>query len=466
MFAVAIFTIGSAISGSANSTTMLIAGRVVQGVGGGGLSVMTQLIVSDLVSVRERGTYIGIIFAVFGLGTMIGPVLGGVIVQHTTWRWIFYLNLPIGGATLCLQFFFLQVTYKKVMSLKAKAQKIDWIGNALLVGSVTSILIALSWATTRFPWSSWRILVPLSIGFAGTTAFHVFEASKLCIQPIIPPRLFTNRTCAAAMILTFAQSMLIFWRIYFLPVYFQSVMKASTGRSGVLLLPTVTVGIPVAIISGRVLSQTGRYKPMHIVAVAIMTVAAGLFTLLDSASNLAEIIMWQVIGAVGAGSLLTTLLPAAQADLPQNLVAPITATWAFMRSYGSIWGIAIPSAIFNARFEDLDHRISDPTVRSQLAGGGGYAHASDSYINTLSDSTQKAVISVYSDSLKLVWQVALGFSALCVVLPFFEKEVAMRKTVQSDFKLKTNVGTKSTQGQTETTNRSPVISPASANDKV
>ena len=378
----------------------------------------------------------GIVFAVFGLGTTVGPVIGGVIAERTTWRWVFYINLPIGGSTLVLQYLFLQVTYTKTFTLKQKLKQIDWIGNCLLVGSVVSILIALSWANTRYPWTSWRVLVPLLVGFAGTATFHSFEASRYCEQPTVPPRLFTNRTCAAAMIITFAQSMLTFWWIYFLPVYFQAVLLVSTGRSGVLLLPSVTSGVPTAVIAGLVLTKTGRYKPIHLVGLALMTTAAGLFTLLDSNTTLENIVIFQVIAGFGTGCVLTTLLPAAQADLPQALVSQITGTWGFMRSYGSIWGIAIPSAIFNARFESLRQRISDTAVRSQLGRGTGYAHASKFFIRPLQSQTRDQVISVYSDSLTLVWQIALGFSGLCFLIVFMEKEVSMRKTVQSDFGLK------------------------------
>ncbi|KAL8690846.1 MAG: hypothetical protein Q9218_003795 [Villophora microphyllina] len=431
------YLLTSAVSGSATSTTMLIAGRIIQGIGGGGLSVMTPLIISDLVSVRDRGRFSGIVFAVLGLGTAIGPVIGGVIVQNTTWRWVFYINIPVGLATLILQFFFLQVTYKKVATFKAKMQMIDWIGNLLLVTSVVSILIALSWANTRYAWSSWRVLVPLLLGFAGTFLFLTFEASKYCRQPIIPPRLFTNRTCAAAQILTFTQSMLTYWRLYFLPVYFQAVLTVSSGRSGVLLLPTVTVTIPTAVAAGQLLTRFGRYKPIHVVGLALSTTATGLYILFNASTPLAEIVIFQVIAATGTGCLLSTLLPAAQADLPQALVAPITGTASFIRSYGSIWGIAIPSAIFNAQFERLRSRISDPAIRSQLGHGSGYAHATSTYMNTLpTGPVRDQVINVYSNSLKLVWQIALVFSALSFFLAFLEKEVSLRKTVQSDFGLR------------------------------
>lgn len=250
IIAVAIFTLGSGISGGANTTRTLIAGRLVQGLGGAGIGSMTSLIISDLVSVRERGKYHGIIFGTFGTGISIGPVIGGAIAQSRHWRWVFWLNLPLGGVTLVLQLIFLQITYRKVFTFKQKAKQIDWVGNSLLLGAMIGILIALAWADARYAWSSWHVLVPLLVGFAGLFIFHGFEATKFCKAPTIPGRLFTNRTSALCLINTFFSSMLTFWRIYFLPLYFQGVLLASPQRSGVLLLPSVLTAAPAAIISG------------------------------------------------------------------------------------------------------------------------------------------------------------------------------------------------------------------------
>ncbi|KAF2136065.1 uncharacterized protein K452DRAFT_238184 [Aplosporella prunicola CBS 121167] len=436
MFAVAVFTLGSGISGGAKSTTMLIAGRVVQGIGGGGVSVMTQIIISDLVSVRERGKYMGIIFATFGIGTTIGPVLGGVIVQHDAWRWVFWLNLPIGGVTLLLQFFFLQVAYRKRFTLKEKLGQIDWVGNFILIGSVIAILIALSWADTRYPWSSPHVIAPLVIGFVGTVCFHVYEASKFCVQPTIPSRVFGNRTSATALVLTFGQSMLTFWRIYFLPVYFQAVRLVSPSRSGVLLLPTVTVGVPVAIVAGRLLTNYGRYKALHLGGFALMTLAAGLYIRFDASSSLAEVVVYQILAGLGTGCVLTTLLPAVQAGLSQADVAVATSTWGFIRSYGSIWGIAIPAAIFNNRFSHLLYRVENAQARAELGGGRGYSHIDGSYIRTLPAGDEQQVLDVYTASLKVVWEVALAFSIAFFLLVFLEKQIKLRTTINSDYGLK------------------------------
>lgn len=310
----------------------------LQGMGGGAIGIMTQLIISDLVSLRERGKFMGIIFAAFGLGATLGPVIGGLIVQHLSWRWVFYINLPVGGVTLVLQFLFLQVTFTKRMTFAISMQRIDWLGNGLLIASVVSILIALSWADTRYSWSSWHILLPLILGFIGTALFHVFESTKYAKSPTIPPRAFGNRTSSAALALTFIQSMLTYWGIYFLPVYFQAVRLVSPQTSGVLLLPSIATGVPIAIIAGLVLFKYGRYKPLHIFGFTLTTISAGLYTLLDAESSMATVVIFQIIAGIGTGCTITTMLPAVQAPMSQADVGVATSTWGFIRSYGGIWG--------------------------------------------------------------------------------------------------------------------------------
>lgn len=193
---------------------MLIAGRLVQGLGGGGINSMSQIIVSDLVPVRERPQYMALIFAFFGIGTAIGPPIGGVVARYN-WRWVFYLNLPLGGLTLILQLLFLRVSYVRETSLTRRAIQIDWAGNAILSASVVSILVALSWAGKNYPWGSWRVLVPLLVGFAGMGLFHAYEVSPWVADiATIAPRIWINRTSAINILLVFIQSMLMYWATY------------------------------------------------------------------------------------------------------------------------------------------------------------------------------------------------------------------------------------------------------------
>lgn len=312
----AIFALGSGISGGAHTAEMLIAGRAVQGAGGGGVILMIEMIVCDLVPLRERGKFMGIIFAVFALGSSLGPFIGGAIAQRD-WRWVFWINLPIAAVSLALLVLFLHVNYDRQSSAASRLRRIDYTGNAILIASVTAILIALSYGGTSYSWSSLHVLVPLLLGFAGIGSFLLYESSRWCMQPMTPVQHFKNRTSAAAFFLTFAHSMLSFWTLYFLPVYFQGVKLEDPTRSGALLLPTVCTIVPGGMISGAILSKTGGYRPMHLASFALMTLCTGLFIMFDQNSHTALYVCVQVIGGFGSGLALSTLLHLAQSGVLQ-----------------------------------------------------------------------------------------------------------------------------------------------------
>jgi MFS family permease len=187
IFVTAVFTLGSGLSGSASNINMLIAGRLIQGVGAGGINVLIEIIVCDLLPLRERGRYLGIMFGIIALGTTLGPLFGGLIVQHISWRWVFYLNVPIGGVALVTLVAFLKVKSDDTPNYIMRLKRIDWLGNVIFVLSMVSVLIALSWAGSKYPWSSFRVIVPLVMGFVGGVLFMSYEASRYCINPTIRP---------------------------------------------------------------------------------------------------------------------------------------------------------------------------------------------------------------------------------------------------------------------------------------
>ncbi|KAJ5110594.1 MFS general substrate transporter [Penicillium argentinense] len=433
--AVAFFVLGSGISGGAINAAMMIAGRTIQGIGGGGINVMIDMIVSDLLPLRERGNFMGMIFAIFSIGTSLGPFIGGALVQQSSWRWVFYLNLPIGGTALVCLFFFLHVNYQRE-PWQQKLKRIDYVGNALLMTSIVSILLALTWGGTTYAWSNWRIIICLVLGFVGMIVFHLYEASPWCAEPMMPPHIFGNRTSFAALIVSFLHNMLTFWVVYFIPVYFQSVKLSSSARAGVQFLPSVILAVPTAMVAGIVLTKWGRYQPIHAIGMGLALLGLGLFTLFDANSSAAEWIIYQIITAIGLGLLLTTTLAAVQVDLEEKDVGLATATWAFIRSYGAIWGISIPAAVFNTQFGHLSGRISDPAVAAKLSGGEAYSHVSATFIKSLTPQVREEVIGVYSDTLKLVWQVSLAFAALGFIMTWFEKQIKLRTELETEYGLK------------------------------
>jgi MFS family permease len=340
--AVSLLILGSAISGAATSGSMLITGRSVQGIGGGGIGLLIELVVCDLVPLRERSKFMAIVMMTFSLGTSIGPFIGGIIVQKSNWRWVFYLNLPIGGVALGLLVVFLQVRYERKMSLKDKMRRIDFVGNAILILSSLAILIALTDAGAKATWSSWRIILPLALGFTGLIIFGFYESSKFPTEPTVPPRLFTNRTTVIAYILSFVMAITGLWEIYFLPVYFQAVKGSTPSGSGVQVLPTFMFLLPAAITGGFLTTKFGRYRPLHLIGYALLTISFGLLSTLTSSSGAAAWVLYQAIAAIGSGLVLSSVLAALQADLDDAGNASSTAVFAFIRNFGAVWGIDNP----------------------------------------------------------------------------------------------------------------------------
>jgi hypothetical protein len=434
IFATATFTLGSGLGGGANNITMLIAGRIIQGVGAGGINVLIEIIICDLVPLRERGKYLGVMFSVIGFGTMLGPLFGGLIVQHISWRWVFYLNVPIGGVALVTLVVFLKVKSDSRANFTARLKLIDWLGNLIFVLSMVSVLTALSWAGSKYPWSSFHIIVPLVMSFLGGVLFMFYEASRFCVNPTMPIHLFSNRTSGTAFVLTFLHSLAGISVIYFLPVYFQGVLAAAPGRAGIDLLPTILFLIPFAITAGGLLSKFGRYRPLQHVGFAMMVIGFGLLSLLKANSTTAQWVGYQLVSAAGTGLVLPVLLPAVQASLTEADTALSTSTWAFIRSFGLIWGATIPTAAFNNRFNTLLYRITDPVIAAELAGGGAYEHATKSFMDTITDPVTRAqVVGVFVDSLKMAWYVSIGFAGLGFLLVILEKEVPLRKELETKF---------------------------------
>ncbi|PYI03213.1 MFS general substrate transporter [Aspergillus sclerotiicarbonarius CBS 121057] len=447
MYAVAMFVLGSGISGGAASMNALIAGRVIQGIGGGGITLLVNLIVCDLVPLRERGRLMAIVFAAVSVGTSLGPIVGGLIVERTTWRWVFYLNLPVGGISMLLLFVFLQVGHRSEdTSIKRRLKQIDYGGNLIFILAISFILVALAYGGTLWPWGSYSTIVSLVFGFYGVCVFVFYEQSHFCRQPTLPMRLFSRRTSATAFTITFLQSMLTLLVIYVLPVYFQAVLLASPIRSGVMMLPTVLVLVPASVVSGALLSRFGRYKPFHFLGFALFTLGFGCFITLDASSPDVAWIMVQFVVAVGSGCSLSTLLPAVQAEFSDQDTAAATAAWAFVRQFGVVWGVSVPSAIFNAQVEHYLPRISSQDVRQALSGGAAYEHGTKEYIASVSDTVREQVMGVYSDSLQVVWMFATVISGIGLLLVFLEREIPLRTQLETKYGL-TERGGDSSSGE-------------------
>ncbi|KAM0498707.1 hypothetical protein ACHAP8_005926 [Fusarium lateritium] len=403
----ALYTLGSGIAGGANGGAMLIAGRTIQGIGSGGITMANDVIISDLVPLRYRGNYIAILLLVMTVGFAIGPFLGGVIVENTTWRW----------------------------STMEKLKRIDYVGNAILIGSSVSILIALTWAGPVHPWSDVRILAPRIIGLLGLVGFVIYEGSGIPSEPVMPIRLFPSRTSYIVYANTFLNQLLIMWLYYFLPLYFQAVKMSTPSRSGVQMLPVALIAIPGAALSAFMLSRWGKYKGLHISGFFIMTLGVGLFGLLEEDSPPVAWVLVQFLPAIGSGFLLNTLLPAFQASTEEIDQAAATGTWSFIRSLGTVWGVAIAGTVFNSYTKQYAHMIDNELARETLHSGDSYQSATRAFILQFDEATQEQLCHVFMLSLRKVYVISVAFSGLAFFLSMLEKEIPLREDLDTQYGL-------------------------------
>lgn len=331
-------------------------------------------------------------------------------------------------------FLFVRTAYNRSETHLQKLARIDYAGNLILIASTVAILYATTYGGTTYSWSSGQILSPLLIGFAGFVLFGFYETKAK--EPVVPPNLFRSRTVVIIFIATFLNSMALYWNLFFLPVYFQAVLGASAAQAGVDILPAILTSLPFSIVSVLMLARWGQYKPLHIFGFAVSVIGNGLFTLLDRDTTTAEWVVFQIIKAIGSGFVLNTLLPAVQAQTPERHQASTTSAWAFVRSFGSIWGVAIPAAIFDNRFAQLAWRIEDPAARDLFRGGNrAYENAYASFIRSFPEPTRDQIVGVYQDALKLLWQIAIAFAAVNFLIVLLEERVPLRTKLETEYGL-------------------------------
>ncbi|UPL04076.1 hypothetical protein LCI18_015010 [Fusarium solani-melongenae] len=441
--ALGIFALGSGICGGATSASMLIGGRTIQGLGAAGINVLVEIIICDLLPLRERGQFMGLMFFFIVLGSVAGPFLGGILVDKASWRWVFYINLPFCGLCLVLLFLFLNVQRpKNDESTKESLKKIDFIGLFILCGSISSLLYALTYGGTRYEWSAPAIIVSFIIGIVGVIAFFLYQVSPLCKHPAMPKALFGNRTSVAAFLATFMQLMLSYAPLYFLPVYFQAVKRSTPSRSGVQIIPFSVTFCVSGLVGGIVVSKLGRFKAIHIASFALQIISVGTFTLLDRNSSMAVWVILQLIFGWSIGMPNPSLLTAIQADIPDSLNAASTGAFAFVRSVATIFAVSVPAAVFGNRFDQLlatTEAVNDPELQAGLERGQAYEKASRAFINSFPQEIQDAIITLYEESLKRVWYVSLAFAGAGFLFVLLEKNLVTREDKDtSEFELLDN----------------------------
>jgi EmrB/QacA subfamily drug resistance transporter len=353
MIAIVIFLAGSALSGLAHSMDQLIAFRALQGLGAGGLLTGAIATIGDLVSPRERGQYMGYIMGVMTLAMIAGPLVGGYITQNFSWRWIFYINMPIGGAALVYLAATMHLPRRRVQ------HKIDYAGAVTLAIAATSLILMTTWGGTQYAWGSVQVIGLAVLAVVATAAFLAIEARVP--EPILPLNVFRNRNFSLAISMSFLLGLVLFGALTFLPLYQQTVQHLSPTGSGLMLIPMMLGSTVTALIAGQVTTRTGRYKALPIIGGAVMAVGMFGLTRLGLHTSLLEIgIIFAVIG-LGMGFLMqiTTLVAQNSVDPRQMGVASSSRT--FFQQIGGSIGVAAFGAVFARRLVE--------SMAAQLPGG-------------------------------------------------------------------------------------------------
>ncbi|KAG0299650.1 hypothetical protein BGZ98_009870 [Dissophora globulifera] len=401
LFAISVFLIGSALCGAAQSMTWIIIARGIAGIGAGGMMSMVMIIITDLVSLRDRGKYQGMIGATFGFSSIIGPLLGGVFVDQASWRWAFFINLPVGAITIVAVIKLLHLPYAKG-SFKEKIKRIDFFGAFSLVCGLVLILLPLNWGGSTYAWNSGIIIGLFCAGAVVLSIFSLIEW-KQATEPIIPFRLFRNRTAAAGFLTCFFIGMGFFIIMFYMPLFFQIVRQEKATIAGLEMLPLIVGYLITSISSGFMVSKWGSYRPFIWVGLALATTGTGLLTLIHEDSSRGTQIGFLLIVGFGLGLGMQTTILAVQSSVATKDIAVATANSNFFRSVGSVMGVAIAGTVFNnAAKNNLAPLIAaNPEVVNVIA---------DSYLApTFGPELEAQILHAYMLALRSAFTVCIPF---------------------------------------------------------
>ncbi len=418
--AIVIFLIGSALSGLSQTMTELIAFRALQGLGAGGLMVGAMATLGDIVAPRERGKYMSYMMVVMMLATIGGPLLGGFITTNLSWRWIFYINIPVGGAALVYLMATLHMPAKKV------SHKIDYLGGSLLAIAATSLILLATWGGTEYRWASAQIIGLGLLTVAATAGFLVTETRAA--EPMLPLHVFRNKNFSVTMGLTFLTGLAMFGALTFLPLYQQTVQGASPTLSGLMLTPMMLGVTVTSIVAGQVTTRTGRYKVFPILGGAIMALGMYLLTGLGLHTTKITSALYYVVLGLGMGFLMQMVSLIAQNSVQQKDMGVASSARMFFQQIGGSLGVATFGAVFARRLT---------TSLAAAAGSGVHISASGGQLNpatvdSLPATVKHDVFFAIAHAIQGVFIWALPAAVLIFVLAWFIKEVPLRGRAPAD----------------------------------
>ncbi|MGP4110544.1 DHA2 family efflux MFS transporter permease subunit [Streptomyces sp. 4N509B] len=420
--AIVLFLVGSALCGTAQGMAQLIGFRALQGLGGGGLMVLSMAIVGDLVPPRERGRYQGLFGGVFGATSVLGPLLGGLFVDHLSWRWVFYVNLPVGVAALAVVAAALHITPRE------RRHVIDYAGTALIAGVASCLVLVASLGGTTWDWDSPWLIGVAALAVGGAVAFTAVE--RRAAEPVLPLGLFAVRTFSLCCAIGFVIGFAMFGALTFLPTFLQVVHGISPTMSGVHMLPMVLGTLAASTLSGQLISHTGRWKVYPVLGTAVTAVGLLLLHLLDERSSDTTMSLSFLVFGLGLGLVLQVLILAVQNAVRYEDLGVATSGVTFFRSIGAAFGVAVFGTVFTARLEDnlavalrgadLPPGVSADTLLHDPRGVAG-----------LTGGVHRSVLVAYSDAITDVFLYAVPVVVVAHLLTWALREERLRGSVRA-----------------------------------
>jgi EmrB/QacA subfamily drug resistance transporter len=404
------------------SMFQLIGFRAVQGVGAGGLATGAMAIVGDILSPRQRGRYMGYFGAVFGVSSVIGPLLGGFFTESLSWRWVFYINLPIGAFAL-----YIVATRLKIPRRRTE-HKVDYLGTTLLGTAVTCVILLTTWAGATYAWGSSTII---GLGLAAVALFSLFlVVEHRAEEPLVPLSLFRNRVFTVAGAVGTLAGFVMFGCVIYIPLNLQIVHGASPTRSGLEMIPLAAGMLLTYIPSGRLVTRWGRYKIFPVVGTAIMTIGLYLLSTMSSSTPTSLTALYMAILGIGMGLILQVLIVAVQNAVPYEQMGTATSLGNFFRSIGGVFGVALFGSIFTNRLAAELPRFLSPSQLKAVAGTN--LVSSPANVDKLPPGIHAGVVEAFSHSLSTVFLAGVPIAALAFVLTLFLEEVPLKDKAAVD----------------------------------
>lgn len=448
---IVIFLAGSVLCGLSQNMTQLILFRGLQGIGGGAMMVNSFAIIGDVFPPAERGKYQGMIGGVFGLSSVAGPLLGGWITDNTSWRWVFYVNIPLGIIAIAV----LSAALPKILA-HTRDRRIDWLGAFFIAATLVPLLLSLVWGGSVYRWTSWQIFMSLILAFVSLIAFIRIE--KRVANPILSLDLFKNKVFLVSVCALFFISMGMFGAILYIPIFSQGVIGGSATHAGLVLTPMMLSLVTASTISGQIISRTGKYKALTIVGTAITVGALFYFSTINENTTDTSLIIRMIILGLGLGSTMPIFTLAVQSAFPKEQLGEVTAGSQLFRSIGGTVGTAVLGGIMNHRLTvQTDQLQNEPFAAqmNQLGLGASGSHFDGTFIQSvLNQENQQHIRELFSkvpaayrpqvvsdfdhfvtsakvafsDAIDSVFLVAACLMMVALLIVFFLPQIPLRKS--------------------------------------